>query len=81
MGGTTYSNTNALEDQKIDANVQLGLESRDYDRGPLVLRPGEASENESAVAYFSDTLPRDYCRTVRAASVRNAGTSRLGRAR
>ena len=52
MGGTTYSNTNALEDQKIVANVQLGLESRDYDRGPLVFRAGEASENESAVAYF-----------------------------
>ena len=52
MAGETYTSTNAVEDQQIVANVQRGLESRGYDRGPLVLRPGAASENEYAVAYF-----------------------------
>jgi phenylpropionate dioxygenase-like ring-hydroxylating dioxygenase large terminal subunit len=52
MGQKTYASTNAIEDQMIVKNVQLGLESRGYERGPLVLKPGPASENEHAVAFF-----------------------------
>ena len=52
MGQKTYNSTNAVEDQSIVKNVQLGLESRGYDQGPLVIKPGAASENEHAVAFF-----------------------------
>ncbi len=36
----------------IMANVQLGLESRSYDRGPLVIPPIASAESEHAVAHF-----------------------------
>ncbi len=50
--GRTYRMTNGAEDQRIVKNVQLGLESRSFDRGPLILTPEPRSESENAVAFF-----------------------------
>ena len=50
--GRTYRITNGAEDARIVRNVQLGLESRSFERGPLILTPEPRSESENAVAYF-----------------------------
>ncbi len=51
-GSSTYPVTNGLEDQKIVKNVQLGLESHNYNKGALVIPQIPTSESEHAVALF-----------------------------
>ena len=52
MGSNTYPSTNGIEDQEIVRNVQLGLNSRSYDRGILVVPPIASDISEIAVADF-----------------------------
>ncbi len=52
LGSSTYHSTNGIEDQNIVRNVQLGLNSRSYDRGHLVIPPIASDTSEIAVADF-----------------------------
>lgn len=49
-----YHRYNGLEDKNIVKNVQLGIESRSYDSGPLIITRSPAAESELAIAYFQD---------------------------
>ena len=53
-GGTVYHSNNAIEDGNIVRNVQLGLESRSYNQGHLVVTPTPSAESEIGVAYFQN---------------------------
>ena len=50
--GRIYRETYGAENARLVMNVQKGLESRAYDRGPLVLTPAITAESEHAVAHF-----------------------------
>ena len=52
--GSTYHKTNGMEDQSIVRNVQLGLESRSYNQGYLVVTPTPSAESEIGVAHFQN---------------------------
>ena len=50
--GERYRGTNGAEDASLGANVQLGLESRSYDVGQLVITPSASAQSEHGVAHF-----------------------------
>ena len=52
MGRSAYHENVGLDDQKIVASVQQGLESRSYQRGMLVIPPVPSVSSEVAVAHF-----------------------------
>lgn len=52
--GRIYRKTNGAEDERLVKNVQLGLESRSYDVGPLVITSAITSQSEHAVAHFQN---------------------------
>ncbi len=53
-GASIYHSNNAKEDGDIVRNVQLGLESRSYNQGYLVVTPTPSAESEVAVAFFQE---------------------------
>lgn len=52
LGRSTHHSNNGLEDQNIVRNVQLGLESRSYDQGQLIITPNPSAQSELAVGHF-----------------------------
>ena len=54
MGRGVYQSNIGIDDQAIVRNVQLGLESRSYERGHLITPSQPSATSEHGVAFFQE---------------------------
>ncbi len=50
--GTEYCDTVCVEDASVVEAVQVGMNSRSFDSGPLIITPQSSPQNENATAHF-----------------------------